>query len=47
LAAIQALDVIHAVAPGNDLGAVMFTSCLHKARLLGFILSVLNAVSRG
>src|SRR5262249_46295087 len=48
LAAIQALHVIDPVAPGYDLSAVVFTSGLHKARLLlGFILSALYAVSRG
>jgi hypothetical protein len=34
LAAVQALYVIHPVAPGYDLSAVVFTSGLHKARLL-------------
>jgi hypothetical protein len=34
LAAIQALHVVYAVAPGNNLSAVVLTSGLHKARLL-------------
>jgi hypothetical protein len=32
LAAIQAFDIVHAVAPGDDLGAVMVTSGLHTQR---------------
>jgi hypothetical protein len=31
LAAIQALDVIHAVAPGDDLGTGMVASGLHNS----------------
>jgi hypothetical protein len=32
LAAIQALDVVHAVAPGDDLGTGMVTNGLHTLR---------------
>ena len=33
LTAVQALDVVHTVAPGDYLGSVVLTSGLHKARL--------------
>jgi hypothetical protein len=33
LAAIQALQVFHPIAPGDDLGTVVLASVLHKARL--------------
>jgi hypothetical protein len=33
LAAIEAFNVFHSVAPGNDLGTGVLTSGLHKARL--------------
>jgi hypothetical protein len=34
LTAVQTLNVVHAVSPGNDLGAVMVASGLHKKTTL-------------
>jgi hypothetical protein len=33
LAAIETLDVVHSVSPGDDLGTVMLTGGLHKTTL--------------
>jgi len=39
LSAIETLDVVHAVSPGYDLGAVMFTSGYHNN---AFVLNILT-----
>ena len=46
LAAIQAFNIIHAVASRDDHGAVVLTSGLHKSNM-GFILMMATPLSRG
>ena len=46
LTAIQAFNIIHAVASRDDHGAVVLTSGLHKSNM-GFILMMATPLSRG